>query len=134
MRSCPQRDLIWSAAAERYPLARQTALEAMTDELREIQAWFLENCDGDWEHGDGIRLETIDNPGWSMRVSLEGTLLESVPFAMFEERYEHEREWLRCWVEEGYFHAAGGPQQLNRMLRIFLDWATRTSNVCPAAS
>ena len=106
----------------------------MSDELRELQAWYLQNCDGDWEHDKAIRLATIDNPGWSVRIRLEGTRLESVAFAGVEERYQHETEWVRCWVEEGHFHAAGGPEQLNRMLRIFLDWATRASNANVAAS
>jgi hypothetical protein len=106
----------------------------MPNELRELQAWYLSNCDGDWEHGAGIQIGTLDNPGWSIRVNLEGTELETANFPPVEENYDHETNWLRCWIEEGQFHGAGGPGQLEPMLRIFLDWATQSSGNASSAS
>lgn len=32
--------------------------------LERLEEWFENNCDGDREHGAGIRIETLDNPGW----------------------------------------------------------------------
>jgi hypothetical protein len=29
-----------------------------------LQAWYAEQCDGDWEHQFGVSVETLDNPGW----------------------------------------------------------------------
>jgi hypothetical protein len=106
----------------------------MSNELVEFQSWYASQCDGDWEHGKGIEIGTLDNPGWSVRINLEDTELEERAFAAVEENYEDEREWLRCWVAEKQFHAAGGPFQLQRMLRIFLDWAgiPNSSAVAPA--
>src|SRR5688572_11390345 len=95
----------------------------MSNELAEFQNWYASHCNGDWEHGKGIEIETIDNPGWSLRINLEDTELAERSFAAIEENYEHETDWLRCWVAEKQFQAAGGPHQLPRMLRIFLDWA-----------
>lgn len=99
----------------------------MTDELSELQAWFAAQCRGGWEHEDGIEINTLDNPGWRVVIQLDGTPLECASFSDIEENYEHETEWLRCWVADGRFQAAGGPDQLSRILRIFLDWAARQS-------
>ena len=27
-----------------------------------LQSWYQSQCDGDWEHEFGIRIETLDNP------------------------------------------------------------------------
>ena len=53
----------------------------LTEELIWLQRWFAAQCDGQWEHGFGITIETLDNPGWSVRICVEGTRLE---FAQFE--------------------------------------------------
>lgn len=43
--------------------------------LRFLQDWYLSQCDGDWEHQLGIDIGTIDNPGWTVKVSLSDYLL-----------------------------------------------------------
>ncbi|BFV59917.1 hypothetical protein KCMC57_up50210 [Kitasatospora sp. CMC57] len=48
------------------------------DPLGFLTAWYTAQCDGDWEHEYGIRIETLDNPGWSVEVDLEGTGLDGV--------------------------------------------------------
>jgi len=93
------------------------------NELAELQEWYASHCNGDWEHDKRIEIGTLDNPGWRFSINLEETDLADRAFVAVQENYEHESEWLRCWVAEGQFHAAGGPFQLPRMLRIFLDWA-----------
>jgi len=45
-----------------------------------LQSWYQGNCDGDWEHQFGIQIETLDNPGWLVKINLEGTLQEGVDF------------------------------------------------------
>jgi hypothetical protein len=44
--------------------------------LQWIQQWYKEQCDGDWEHSYGITIESLDNPGWLVKVDLENTKLE----------------------------------------------------------
>ena len=95
----------------------------MNDELSALQTWYAAQCDGDWEHQEGVEIGTLDNPGWRLEIDLAGTSLEGVEFRDVEENYEHKTEWLRCWIAENKFQAAGGPRQLTRMIRIFLDWA-----------
>lgn len=58
-----------------------------------IQKWYFEQCNGDWEHGYGIRIDTIDNPGWSVMISIEDTDVRHKPF----ERADIERtntDWI----------------------------------------
>lgn len=35
-----------------------------------LQNWYSSNCDGDWEHDYGITIETIDNPGWNIKIDV----------------------------------------------------------------
>src|SRR4051812_27638192 len=86
--------------ADRPGRRRMTALER-------LQAWYFNQCDGDWEHGHGVRIETLDNPGWSLKVNLLDTDLEDRVFA----RIEIERttmDWLHAWKAENEFCAACG--------------------------
>ena len=95
----------------------------MSSELSELQKWYAAQCDGDWEHQQGVEIGTLDNPGWRVEIDLADTSLEGIEFRAVKENYEHETEWLSCWIAENKFQAAGGPQQLTRMIRLFLDWA-----------
>lgn len=96
----------------------------MQGELAEIQAWYLAQCDGDWGHSFGIRIGTLDNPGWSVEIDLEETDLEGREFGTIED-LAPEREWFICKVADGKFVGAGGPLMLGHILRTFLDWARR---------
>lgn len=105
----------------------------MNGELAELQVWYASQCDGDWEHQDGVDISTLDNPGWSLVINLTGSALEGHSFDAVEENYEHDTDWLRCWVADGRFQGAGGPLKLTRMLRIFLDWARTAESHSPGA-
>lgn len=88
-----------------------------------LQKWYYSNCNEDWEHQFGIHIDTLDNPGWRIKISLIETELESIAF----ERIEIERndnDWYQIWVSEGVFEAAGGPKNLLEMLEVFRKWAT----------
>jgi hypothetical protein len=43
--------------------------------IQRLQHWFIANCNGDWEHQSGIAISTLDNPGWSIDIDVEGTAL-----------------------------------------------------------
>jgi len=90
--------------------------------LDRLQKWYESHCDGEWEHGEGLVIESLDNPGWRVRISLRGTALESRQFQEIS-RLEPERDWIRCWIEDGKFQGAGGPQMLDEILQTFVDWA-----------
>ncbi|WP_083934104.1 Imm53 family immunity protein [Kribbella catacumbae] len=44
--------------------------------LEFMVSWFAMHCDGDWEHHDGIKIATLDNPGWALDVRIDGTELD----------------------------------------------------------
>ncbi|MGZ3823129.1 MAG: Imm53 family immunity protein, partial [Mucilaginibacter sp.] len=43
--------------------------------------WYASNCDRDWEHSFGIKIETLDNPGWAITIDLEATKWEDLKFS-----------------------------------------------------
>ena len=92
------------------------------DLLTWLQSWYAAHCDGDWEHGNGIRINTLDNPGWFVRINLEGTELEGRPFKDYQQEVS-EDDWLMCRVRGITFEGAGGPGNLGDILRRLRVWA-----------
>lgn len=83
----------------------------------------MANCDGDWEHSCGVSIETLDNPGWMVRLDLAGTAMAGRRFERFEyQRDEH--DWLQIWVDDGAMRIACGPLNLSEALFRFRAWAT----------
>ena len=89
--------------------------------LEWIQQWYAENCDGDWEHSYGVSITTLDNPGWSVTINLEGTDLEDKPFVNISIDKSKD-DWIRCKVKDTKFFGDGGPRNLTEMLQIFINW------------
>jgi hypothetical protein len=94
------------------------------DLIQQLEAWYSAQCDGDWEHGYGIKIDTVDNPGWSVVIDLSGTPLAEAPFSEIK-NLEPEREWIHCVVKDRRFEGHGGPGMLHHILRGFLEWASR---------
>jgi hypothetical protein len=92
------------------------------DTLQELQRWYQSQCDGDWEHCYGVKIDTLDNPGWSVTIELNETNLADRPFTELQ-RMEHETDWIVCRVREAKFEGNGGPFMLDEILRVFLEWA-----------
>ena len=98
------------------------------DTLAWLQDYYLSLCDGDWEHGFGPKIGTLDNPGWTFEFHLEGTPMENVSFEpVVIERSEH--DWIHCKVEAVIFKSYGGPLNLTEMLQMFRDWVERTKTL-----
>ena len=92
-----------------------------------LQKWYLSQCDGDWEHGSSIHIETSDNPGgWSIKINIEGTELEDKFLEPYEIR-RSENDWFSCCVQENLFEARCGPLNLTEVLQFFLRWAASNS-------
>ena len=92
------------------------------DVLRWLQAWYARHCDGDWEHSWGVRIETLDNPGWHVKIDLAGTSLEGRSFTDVVEM-RSEWDWVECRVEDDAFRGYGGAGTLTEILEIFRSWA-----------
>jgi Immunity protein 53 len=93
--------------------------------LDRICSWYHSQCNGQWEHGYGVSITTIDNPGWLVKIELTDTKLESTEFDTVNID-EDDREWISCHVEEKQYIGACGPMLLSVVLGIFLDWAQNT--------
>lgn len=96
-------------------MATDSALAFMT-------AWFVRHCDGDWEHDLGIRIETLDNPGWAVDVRLGDTELEGKS-AEWHREEASESEWLHWRSTGDTFEARCGPGDLARALAAFQSFA-----------
>ncbi len=84
----------------------------------DLQRWYLAHCDGDWEHTYGVSIETLDNPGWRLRIDLVGTELEAL--ADSSARVERsETDWLVWQVADGRFEAGCGPCNLGDAVGAF---------------
>jgi hypothetical protein len=96
--------------------------------LDRLQGWYTRQCNGDWEHAWGIRIESCDNPGWWVKINLVGTSLLDRQFKVIAEGvdaqyYPTGSRWLCCRVEDAVWHGAGDETKLERILEEFLAWA-----------
>jgi Immunity protein 53 len=97
--------------------------EAM-DVLDWFARWYEAQCDGGWEHQHGPSIDTIDNPGWSLKIDLTGTDCDGRTLDRIKHNYEHKTDWWTCWTENNVFNGASGPLHLRSLLEAFRDWAT----------
>lgn len=100
------------------------------DALTRLQQWYRNQCNGDWEHSWGIKIGTLDNPGWTIDIDLHETDVEDVPFCERSHGLDPSMkpngvDWLVCKVEQNVFSGRGGPLQLSEMIEVFLDWAQK---------
>jgi Immunity protein 53 len=86
-----------------------------------LQTWFHSRCDGAWEHSWRVTIETLDNPGWIIKIDLQDT----------HKAYEHldqikirrnENDWVMCRIEKAQFIGSCGPLNLGETIKIFIDW------------
>lgn len=86
-----------------------------------LEKWFAARCDGEWEQRYGVRIDSLDNPGWSLEIDLDGTPAESRTLArnMIE---RDENCWIHYWVEQKQFQARTGLRNLGEAIQIFVDW------------
>ncbi|MEK3825873.1 Imm53 family immunity protein [Paenibacillus sp. FSL K6-1558] len=92
------------------------------DTLLWLQNWYYQHCNGDWEHTYGVKIDTIDNPGWSVEINLVETCLENEHFDSIDIERDEEN-WYYCNVRDGKFIGAGGARNLEEILNSFRQWA-----------
>lgn len=92
------------------------------DNLLWLLKWYKSQCDGDWEHGNGIEIYTIDNPGWLIKISLNETNLVDKSFDVIDID-RSEQDWIYCSIKDRMFEGFGGPFNLPELLRIFRVWS-----------
>jgi Immunity protein 53 len=90
--------------------------------LERLQAWYHSNCDGNWEHQYGFRLETLDNPGWCITVDLDDTHQENQAFTAINTKDDGRLDWINLRRDGSKLRGACGPTQLGAMLDIVSVW------------
>ena len=98
------------------------------DILDDLQKWYISNCNGEWEHQQGVSIESCDNPGWWVKIDLTGTELLNKPFEPVVRgdvigNLDPQPPWLHCYIEGDKWNGSGDATTLAEILRIFLKWA-----------
>lgn len=92
----------------------------MLNLLQWLETWFSSHCDVDWEQENGIKIETLGNPGWNIEIDLLETVLESYEFDMDTVEVS-ENDWYFYKIENGKFIASGDPSKLEFLLNKFRE-------------
>ena len=92
-----------------------------------IEKWYANNCNGDWEHSYGITIETLDNPGWEIKIDLKNTSLENenIDYILTE---NSEEDWYGIKVENSQFIATGDPYKLSFLIEKFRQFIEERTN------
>ena len=98
------------------------------EQVKYIEDWYCSQCNGDREHGPGIKIVSLDNPSWSVTIDLLGTQLAELPFSEVRhndvgQKYEDHQYWWACRKVATEFQGSGGPKQLSVILHIFDEWS-----------
>lgn len=137
VRSCvaQKAPIFPTGPSDTFPIADGSSLvdvAAMDDDnFRWLSEWYLSQCDDDWEHSYGVKIDTLDNPGWSLKIDLTDTSLADKAFERVTcgEPSNDLEEWRRTgswWVaslQGRTFEVACGPLDLPAAIGIFRQWA-----------
>ncbi len=96
-----------------------------------LSDWYNNNCNGNWEHMYGVRIETLDNPGWELTIDLSDIIYHgnkdiNLPWRFIE---KNENDWYGYKIEDEKFNAAGDPLKLDFLIGLFRDVIENCSSV-----
>ena len=105
----------------------------MSSDFDYLAHWYAAHCDGDWEHDFGIRIQTLDSPGWSISIDLSGT---AAAREGFEEAQPRNAGRPGLFVEStgGSFVASCEPLSLRDVMEEFRRFAERDDFPAPLQS
>ena len=106
------------------------------DNFNWLSQWYLAQCNGDWEHSWGVKIDTLDNPGWSLKIDLTDTTLHDQTLERVTEGEVSDdlEEWQRLgswWVASvqcNAFEASCGALDLHAVIGVFRRWAEQTAS------
>lgn len=93
-------------------------------EILALQDLFVSLCDGEWEHGQGITIENLDNPGWTIRICISGTKFENIDVTSTMTNRSDD-DWIHVATtrngHDKFLQLACGPRNLAEALRLALS-------------
>ena len=89
--------------------------------LSTLERWYASQCNGEWEHGYGVRIDTLDNPGWHVHIGLHGTKKQDASLAKVSIN-RSQNDWMIYGFEKQEFQVACGPENLSEAIDIFVGW------------
>lgn len=95
--------------------------------LQNIQNWYASQCNGKWEHQNGISILSTDNPGWWVKIDIKETPLRSRSFTRVSRNigsdgHPSDTDWINCYLENGIWNGAGDINKLEEILEVFDKW------------
>lgn len=88
--------------------------------IRWIENWYKQQCNGEWESEYGIHIYNVDNPGWSVKISVMFTNLEDVVLNV-DNTDKSEDDWFFYQIKDGKYYGAGDPDKLLFLLEKFRE-------------
>jgi hypothetical protein len=89
--------------------------------LSALEQWYATQCNGEWEHSYGVKIDTLDNPGWQVHIDLMETAKQDSLLTLVK-LDRTETNWIYYWIEKKRFEIACGPLNLGEALAIFVSW------------
>ncbi len=89
--------------------------------IKWLEEWYKSQCVNDWQHFYGVKIETLDNPGWSVTIDLADTALEDKTFEEYEVTNSDD-DWIHCRVKAEHFEGFGDPSKLKEIILKFMEW------------
>lgn len=86
--------------------------------IKWLQDWYSSNCDGEWEHENLVKIQSLDNPGWLLEIEILN-ITSITPIKKWELFEVSEQNWIGYDVEEHKFTASGDSTKLEAMIKIF---------------
>ena len=85
-----------------------------------LSQWYKDKCNGEWEHLNSIKIESLDNPGWQIKIDLENTELEGydIKYSLIE---KSPNDWYGLKIQNNVFHAAGDTNKLLFLIEKFRE-------------
>jgi len=83
-----------------------------------LQQWYIAQCDDEWEHEYGIKIETMDNPGWLIKIDLKYTNMEDVRIKTSTTNSSHD-DWYTIEIVDSVFTGLSSFNNLEILLKKF---------------
>ena len=98
------------------------------NEVSWLTKWYMSKCNGEWEDFYGIKIVTLDNPGWLVEIDIMETDLDNKEFVSISVD-RAEEDWMSCKVENGKYIGIGDKSKLSSIINIFKEWSDRVLSV-----